>query len=53
MRFRAGTYKKLERGRFKVPVTEADRSTLTQAEIVAILEGIDVRNAPRLKRWNP
>lgn len=46
-------YKKLERGRFKVPVTEADRSTLTQAEIVAILEGIDVRNAPRLKRWNP
>lgn len=46
-------YKKLERGRFRVPATEADRSTLTQGEIVAILEGIDVRDAPRLKRWNP
>lgn len=46
-------YKKLERGRFHVPTPEADRSTLTQAEIVAILEGIDVRDAPRLKRWNP
>lgn len=46
-------YKKLERGRFKVPTSEADRCTLTQAEIAAVLEGIDVRNAPRLKRWNP
>ncbi len=46
-------YKKLERGRFRVPVSEADRVTLTPAEIAAILEGIDLQNAPRLKRWNP
>ena len=46
-------YKKLERGRFRVPTSEADRLTLTPAEIVAILEGIDLRNATRLKRWNP
>lgn len=46
-------YKKLERGRFRVPACDADRSTLTPAEIGAILEGIDVRNSPRLKRWNP
>lgn len=46
-------YKKLERGRFRVPTCEADRTVLTHAEVGAILEGIDVRNAPRLKRWNP
>ncbi len=46
-------YKKLERGRFRVPTSEADRLTLTPAEIVAILEGIDLQHATRLKRWNP
>jgi transposase len=46
-------YKKLERGRFRVPTSEADRLTLTPAEVVAILEGIDLRQATRLPRWNP
>lgn len=46
-------YKKLERGRFRVPTTEADRMALTPAEIGAILEGIDLRRATRLPRWNP
>jgi transposase len=46
-------YKKLERGSFRVPVSDVDRSTLTPAEITAIMEGLDVRHAPRLKRWNP
>lgn len=46
-------YKKLERGRFRVPATEADRATLTAAETAAILEGIDLRQAKRLPRWNP
>ncbi len=45
-------YKKLERGRFRVPTTEADRMTLTPAEVGAILEGIDLRRATRLPRWN-
>lgn len=46
-------YKKLERGRFRVPTSETDRLTLTPAEVVAILEGIDLRQATRLPRWNP
>lgn len=46
-------YKKLERGRFRVPTTDADRLTLTPAEVAAILEGIDLRHAKRLRRWNP
>ena len=46
-------YKKLERGRFCVPATSADRTTLTTAETAAILEGIDLRKAARLPRWNP
>ena len=46
-------YKKLERGRFRVPTAEADRLSLTPAEVAAILEGIDLRRATRLPRWNP
>lgn len=46
-------YKRLEKGRFQVPGTTADRLTLTPAETVAILEGIDLRKAKRLRRWEP
>ena len=46
-------YKKLERGRFSVPTSPSDRLSLTPAEVVAILEGIDLRKAKRLPRWNP
>lgn len=46
-------YKKLERGCFRVPTSEADRLTLTPAEVGAILEGIDLRRAKRLPRWEP
>lgn len=46
-------YKKLERGRFRVPSAESDRLTLTPAEVAAILEGIDLRRAQRLSRWEP
>ena len=46
-------YKKLERGRFHVPVSERDRLVLTPAEVGAILEGIDLAAARRLPRWNP
>ena len=46
-------YKRLERGRFRWPKLEGDRGTLTPAELAALLEGIDIANAPRLKRWNP
>ena len=46
-------YKRLEKGRFRWPILAGDRGTLTQAELAALLEGIDITNAPRLKRWNP
>ena len=46
-------YKRLEKGRFRWPPLEADRGTVTPAELAALMEGIDVSKAPRLKRWNP
>lgn len=46
-------YKKLEQGRFRWPPMEADRVFLSPAELAALLEGIDLSNARRLKRWNP
>ncbi|MEL6187879.1 MAG: IS66 family insertion sequence element accessory protein TnpB [Myxococcota bacterium] len=46
-------YKKLEKGRFRWPALEADRGTITPAELAALLEGIDLSRARRLRRWNP
>lgn len=46
-------YKRLEKGRFRWPSLAADRGTLTQAELAALMEGIDLSNARRLRRWNP
>lgn len=46
-------YKKLERGRFCWPSGEGDRALVTPAELAALLEGIDLSKAQRLKRWNP
>lgn len=46
-------YKRLERGRFRWPSLDADRGTLSQAEFAALMEGIDLTNARRLRRWNP
>jgi len=46
-------YKKLERGRFRWPDLDADRTTMTPAEVAALLEGIDISKARRLSRWNP
>ncbi len=46
-------YKKLEQGRFSWPSGDADRVRMTPAELAALLEGIDLSKARRLKRWNP
>jgi transposase len=46
-------YKKLERGRFRLPDSDEDRVVLTPAELAAVLEGIDLSRARRLARWNP
>ena len=46
-------YKRLERGRFRWPDLDGDRGTITPAELAALMEGIDLRKARRLARWNP
>ena len=46
-------YKKLERGRFRWPRLEGDRTTLSGAQLAALLEGIDLSRARQLPRWNP
>lgn len=46
-------YKRLEKGRFRWPPLDADRGTVSPAELAALMEGIDLANAPRLSRWNP
>lgn len=48
-------YKRLERGRFRVPHLHATRRdvSLTPAEFTALFEGIDLARARRLPRWNP
>jgi transposase len=46
-------YKKLEKGRFRWPVLDDDRGTVTPAEVAALLEGIDLSKTRRLRRWNP
>lgn len=47
-------YKRLERGRFRRPVADADgRVVLSPGELQALLEGIDLRDARRARLWRP
>jgi len=48
-------YKRLERGRFRVPHLHTTRreAVVTSAEFTALFEGIDLSRARRLPRWNP
>jgi len=46
-------YKKLEQGQFRWPTSESDTVTLTPAELAALLEGLDLSGAKRIRRWNP
>ena len=46
--------KRLEKGRFQLPVVDARRKhvTMEAAQLAMLLDGIDL-NARRLERWNP
>lgn len=46
--------KRLEKGRFQLPVVDARRNhvTIEPAQLAMLLDGIDL-NARRLGRWNP
>ncbi len=46
-------YKKLEQGRFQWPTGEGAKTFVTRAELAALLEGLDLTHARRLRRWNP
>lgn len=49
-------YKRLERGRFRLPQTPAPGCRHVQieaSELTLMLEGIDLRNARRRPRWKP
>jgi transposase len=48
------TTKRLELGRFRVPwQSEYGHVTLEAAELLLVLEGIDLTHAKRRKRWTP
>lgn len=48
------TTKRLELGRFRVPwQSERGHVTLEAAELLLVLEGIDLTHARRRKRWTP
>lgn len=48
-------YKRLSRGRFHIPSSAPGASSVavSPAELASLLEGVDLRHAVRLKRWNP
>jgi transposase len=48
------SYKRLERGRFQLPLVDARTKhvAMDPAQLAMLLDGIDL-NARRLARWNP
>lgn len=48
-------YKRLERGRFKLPeiAPGADEVELDATQLAMLLDGIDVKRVPEPKRWAP
>ena len=44
-------YKRLEKGTFRFPESRDGRAEVTPAEMAAVLEGIDLRHAPRQARF--
>jgi len=48
------TVKRLEQGRYKIPWrSEQGHVVVEAAELLLVLEGIDVSQAQRRKRWSP
>jgi transposase len=49
------SYKRLERGRFRVPTVSAGANSVTidATELAMLLDGIDVVSVKRPKRWEP
>jgi transposase len=47
--------KRLEQGRFRLPWQQSERGhvVIEAAELLLVLEGIDLRGARRRTRWSP
>lgn len=46
-------YKRLERGRFRLPANAPARLSLDGAELAMLLDGVDLRDVHRLEAWEP
>jgi transposase len=46
-------HKKLEKSRFRWPVSDTTWATITPVELVVLMEGIDRSHARRLSQWDP
>jgi transposase len=44
-------YKRLERGRFELPGRPGDSAEVTSADLLLVLEGIELASARRRRRW--
>jgi len=48
------SYKRLERGTYRLPwPVEQGRVVIEAAELLLVLEGIELRGAARRSRWSP
>ena len=46
-------YKRLERGRFKLPTLEGDTVRLDATQLTMLLDGVDVAQVKRNRAWEP
>lgn len=46
-------YKRLERGRFKLPPFNGDTVRLDAAQLLMLLDGVDVAHVKRTRAWQP
>jgi len=46
-------YKRLERGRFKLPSIDSDTVRLDAAQLTMLLDGVDLQKVHRNRAWEP
>jgi transposase len=46
-------YKRLERGRFKLPLLNSDTVSLDAGQLAMLLDGVDIKRVQRGRPWRP